>query len=882
MKNLAQPSDVTPIRYFLFLTALAGLVSLFITLITPADARNVWLLGYSRSRWIVILIILIGILITTSALINIWKNDQIALLITGRLRKLLSSSWLWFVALLIAWSGTVIGLGLILMGTLTSDVYLKAILIRIFPGVFWFTATCLQTLVFLPIFRYGSLEYGYPALNEIRTFIFGAIIITVVCLFVIVSQIGIMPPPNSWGNGWGDPGSPLSTTQTLLSFGISIGILIGYRLVTRFGFQNLRFRINFTGNKLDWAMGVVLWLFAVLIWINTPFPGNYFASEPQPPNYEYYPYSDAALYDIHAQNLLIGEGLTRGDKLIVRRPLYSFYVAMLNLIGGPNYINVINLQIMTLAFFPVLVYLIGKTLDHRLSGMVAALLVIFREQNSIFLSKTINVSHSKLLMSDLPTALLISLFIFLLIVWVKDRQPKRYLILISGGVLGLTMLIRSQAIFLATLPILLAGFIYFPRKEFKIFSQIIIIFLCGIFLSCLPWVWRNYAYTETIALEDSTQARLMVQRFVPISDEFDTSKLPDETDTDYRARMMSIALNYFQQNPGKLISRVSASFMHNNISSIFILPAASLQDTLMDYVKRVPYWFGWEGPIVEETRLPLIANLMVLGLGLSSAWIRSRWTGLIPLIAFWIYSLSNSVGATSGWRFILPVDWSIVIYFGMGLSQLFFLVVAVYFPKSKTIQRGWSIVKHEEHDYSQSDQKLFGNKFLLLISIGILFLGSAIPVAEWLIPTRYPGMTKSEALVLLRNLPGYSSLSGVDKHSIDTLIELPETNVYVGKALYPRYYLAGEGVASDDWPSFTNRACDRLGFYLIGPTNASVLLPQSENIPLVSNAADVWVIGVRQEDYIFAESLILPDDTGIISVYLGDQNVVDCPTTPPE
>ncbi len=198
----------------------------------------------------------------------------------------------------------------------------------------------------------------------------------------------------------------------------------------------------------------MIWLSAVLLWGSQPISPGFFATPPRAPNYEVYPFSDAAFYDFHAQSMLIGLGF-RGDA-IPPRPLYIVFLAISHLIAGQNYSAVVLVQTMLLAFFPVTVFWIGKKLISNSVGIVSALFIILREWTSIVSTPfTSDISNSKLLFADLPAALVISLVVLMSIIWLQN--PHRHVhSLLAGGILGISLLIRTQIIIV--LPVMLIFF----------------------------------------------------------------------------------------------------------------------------------------------------------------------------------------------------------------------------------------------------------------------------------------------------------------------------------------------------------------------------------------------------------------------------------------
>ncbi len=109
---------------------------------------------------------------------------------------------------------------------------------------------------------------------------------------------------------------------------------------------------------------------------------------------------------------------------------------------------------------------------------------------------------------------------------------------------------------------------------------------------------------------------------------------------------------------------------------------------------------------------------------------------------------------------------------------------------------------------------------------------------------------------------------GQKEYDVDSTAILEDTTIeaYVGRGLYPRFYQAGEGEpgTSYRWPAHTERDYSRLGFYLAGPANWSVVLPLDDTPQFFPNAQDVLVFGCRVENYLIAQVIVLLNTPGMI------------------
>jgi len=278
----------------------------------------------------------------------------------------------------------------------------------------------------------------------------------------------------------------------------------------------------------DIAAGTALFLTAFLIWKGIPLSENTFFDQQRPPNYEYYPNSDALKYDRTAQSLLaVGEfrtylgdenfpigyrpalayfkvipQQTMQDRVIINpighRPALVFFQVILHRIAGLGYEEIINLQLAVFSLLPVLIYILGNSLHSRAAGLLAAVLIILRERNALLLGGVITGVNSKLLMSEIPTMMGIVLFLILFIQWLKRPDQRTIFPLLSGGALGATMLVREEAAVI--LAFAAVGAALYLHKKFGIFLKNMVMVGIGILLVITPWIYRNWDKTGFVYL----------------------------------------------------------------------------------------------------------------------------------------------------------------------------------------------------------------------------------------------------------------------------------------------------------------------------------------------------------------------------------------------
>ncbi|MBL8050639.1 MAG: glycosyltransferase family 39 protein, partial [Anaerolineales bacterium] len=582
--------------------------------------------------------------------------------------------------------------------------------------------------------------------------------------------------------------------------------------------------------KSDLVIGIALWLLASFLWLNEPLRDwSYFTAEPTPPNFEIYPYSDAGLYDTFAQNYLIGTSIQYG---LTHRPGYAIFLAFLHSIVGQNYDAVTLVQILILAIGPTALYFLASQLGGRPAGIIAALILIFREENAIALTNIIEVSHSKLFMSDVPTMMLNIIFVYFLIHWLYKSENKLYLGVIAGAFLGFSALIRSQA--LIVIPIVFLCILIAKRKSLKPAFIQSAMFLLGVLVVVLPWMLRNYQISGRMVIEYQNAYTTVIASGYT-DNPADIEKLPGETVSQYDDRMFSMILNYIFENPFEVARFYTAYFVHNEISSVVYLPMSLNFFDARSYVRELNMW-GWNPPFANPAPqiLPLFfITLGLIALGIGIAYQRAKWIGLLPLFIHLGYSLSVVPFKTSGWRFILPVDWILALYFSIGLMHLTLMLFSLFnhIPKDIEIKNTTPM----QLDYQKS---------IPVLSI-FLIIGLAFPLIEKSIPKKYPELTSTELVqTYFANDVVLENGESITASALEMFLEAePSSTVLYGRALYPSFYQSGEYWGDDDSYPLEMRNISRLQFTIIGPMQRRVYIPLPEAPLSFPHTSDVVVIG---------------------------------------
>ena len=480
-----------------------------------------------------------------------------------------------------------------------------------------------------------------------------------------------------------------------------------------------------------------------------------------------------------------------------------------------------------------------------------AVLLTIKELNAITLTNYIHVSTSKMILSEMLTTFGLLLFIYFLMKWIKSAElwdPNLYL---AGGILGITSLVRLNSIGVLPFAIMLIVFSSkFKWKKWIIASLILTSFLV---ISALPWLLRTTVISGDPFnfISSKTSGVIGNQRYDPIIKSTQSAQ-PQSP------KQSSIIL---------LGQGIINNYLHNLIGITIMLPPTFQLFNLLDLV-RLPYWkLEWTGLLLAGGFWIILGVLVVTSLGIATVWKRWRLAGLVPLAVILGYNLTTAISLTSGGRYLVPMDWGVLLYFSIGLLEITLSLFALL---------GWYHASPSlEPDIRRVPKGNFKNTFM--IAGLFLFIGSVPVILEVLPRTIYPvSVTMEDFIKADPSLPDlYSSSSGSKLASIENI---PGVVIVHGKALYPRYYgqNKGEGPSIEQDPLVGSASFDHLSFLVIGGKNdVSVLFPATRSFSPQIPGSDTWVIGCQRKNYLEAILIIFRQDN-FLKAYWQDTNIVSC------
>lgn len=663
------------------------------------------------------------------------------------------------------------------------------------------------------------------------------------CSWVVsLTGLGIVPSyVGDWSRGL--PAVPLFEWHIVLAIGFSVAMVL---LETN----------NRLGKfiHLDFAICFFIWMSAALLWAGQPTVPNASALKPHEPNFEIYPFLDSQTYDQLAQSVLIGKGFGGS---IPPRALYISFLAIAHALVGQRYEAMIQFQSLIFAFFPVLLYLLGKRFFGRPIGISMAVFAILRDFTSNLVSPfTGNLSYSKVFLSEIPTAMFLVLFLILGIRWIKEEFPA-FTGFLMGGVLGLVMLIRTQTV-VAFPVILLFAFLVHPRKLKSIVKGSVVMAL-SLALAVAPWLWRNWQLTgEVIFDSPEFQISNLALRYSRLNGiEPNIVQLPGESHADYNERLSNMAVTAVQSNPQKVAWGVLNTFLNHGINNILLLPLRyELTDLTEFWIPRDAFWEEWTGVPNAVQALLLGFYLFLFGLGVTTAWHRTGWLGLLPLALNLAYNLWSSLALLSGQRFMVTMDWSVYFYYMIGIFALLGGAAAM-FTRGYTLASKWMTQNFSAN--AQSTPRLYSPAWhYALFGALFLFIGGLPPLVERIFPDKYPYLEPAQLLPNLVDSPALEQQTGVNAACLQRLDNTGQLRYLQGRALYPRYYLAGDGEEVTDAIGYKNTNEDRLVFEFIGWDSSRVIFPVSAYPDFFPHASDVillygpdatiWFIDVQTEN----------------------------------
>jgi len=625
--------------------------------------------------------------------------------------------------------------------------------------------------VLAALIRFDVWQAGRSALAALRAepLQFWWLVAGIVGVFVLVVGLGRITGLGVKADDrfWNEAGAPV----------LGVQVLIG--LVAAWGMARWGGRTRWWA----WAAGLALWLAAVVIWSAQPMLPSYFAPGPYPPSNQFYPYSDAALYDVGAQYVLLGRGILNHQYM--DKPLYVAMLSMFHAFAGQRYQAVIFVQILLLAFLPVVLFVLGKSLRGVGLGAFLGVLMIFKERNAIAATLDIQVSHSKLMMAELPVALALAGLALTGFFWLRQPQHGKRWAVLAGALAGAAVLIRPNA-FLAVVALVVLWLLARWRPDGWRRSLVALGLFAVVFGVCfLPWMMNTPAGMEQPYLVLKIRQIIETRYQAPTSgnghNNLVVAPLKEHINEAgiggvfYNQAMLQQMLEDGQKS---LVWALVNHWLHNQWLTVLSLPNTfALKD--LSHTLQAPYWQdvrSWDGTLDWEQTLLTWGNLVLVALGIGDAWRRWRWAGVLPLAMQLGYFLANGLARNSGARYLVAVDWVTLIYYGWGLLMLL----------------GWLGAHWRNGSEVDSVAPSAFPKGGLAFAAVLMLSCVSLPLLDELVPDRYGQQLDRQAVWEQLQKAGLLAEAGLDTNEGRAYF-FDEALVLEGRALYPRFYYHDQG-----------------------------------------------------------------------------------------
>jgi hypothetical protein len=678
---------------------------------------------------------------------------------------------------------------------------------RLTPLVFWLSLAALE---FIAERMWSQFRAAPATFDVLRISLYAFLGLAALAAFIAVTRLGLMP----YNDGsWGVPTTPLLEWQIALALILALAAIL------------FASKIRLPDPLIPFS----IYLFTALLWLTQPVNPGFFATAPRAPNFEIYPFSDALIYAQYAQSALIGNGFLWPD--VPTRPLYIAFLTWLHAIAGQDYTRVIFLQTLVLAAFPATLYLLGKEFGGRPLGLGLAFLAAFRDLTAnVAAPFASNYTYSKLFFSEIPAALLLSIFALMVIRWLRQPKPAWYPLL-AGGILGLSALIRLQSVVLLAAVIPLGFFILQNRRKWLIGSALMCV---GVALALIPWLARNLRATGGLVLDNPiSQTMVLARRWGGDNGNALIPRLPNEGDAQYSSRMTGLALQSLRQDPGRILGSALNHFFNNEIGNLLVFPLRDRLDSPAELLwPQHPFWQAWRSQPTAG-QIPVIwLYLLIFAVGLAAAWRKNGIIGLLPLALTLVYNAWTALFLSSGDRFLVPVDWAVYLYHFLGLLTFASLLLTGLKGARENVV-DWVSTRYNGGQ-AGTESVPVSWRGLALVSSLILLAGASLPLTEAVVPKISPPR------VSLTPQAGEIALTG--------------------RAIYPRYYDAGDGEPGSGKLGYGESDEARLVFFLLGEQSTLVIFPLETAPKFFPNTSAVAIVGTQESGFVRAREILVEKD----------------------
>ena len=639
---------------------------------------------------------------------------------------------------------------------------------------------------------------------------------------------------------------------------------------------------------LDLILFIGLWIIAVALWLPQPIEFMddlyYTAIEqhlrPLPPANAIQPWKDSSTYYWISESVWIGKGIYRS----IDKSLFLTVLSVLNRFAGGDFARMLDLQVFLLAFFPPVVYLVGKKTTGRSTGLLAGLLLVFQEKNALSIMDEFPLVSARVLLSEPYMALWTALLVLALVHFLGDSKKARGLpVVIAGAALGFSALFRLNTV--VCIPFIFLLFLIEERKINKRLWARIAAFSLGVLLAFTPWMIHNTVrYNNPVAFIRAKVGGVIIDnRYEKITGQMtensvdgeyklaglDPSALPLKPQTGEMRSPLGEAGKYTQ-----LALSILRHFSNNLITSFSHLPVSAVPQDLFHGSRAQQLWGKLpSGDYQPINPAVIILNLAIVGLGIAYAVRQGPSRGLAPLAVYLGYHLSNGLAISSGNRYTQPATWMVIFYFAAGLTLLSTGFLSLIFGRPATEN-----IKDRDNQNKKSSS-IFRTVGVI---VGILLIGAAPAAADLLPSARYPDLAPAQIMDLITQDPACQTVAGgidifqqpdimaqIESGELSASIGIVESPMILNGELYKLLYPRSKRDYAPDARFLQFRFMDLSRNY-----------PQLLSLPLGNNSVDLqWkddVMVVYNDSSEIILLAVLDSDSSMGPIKAGEFNFSGC------
>ena len=648
----------TTLRWFLILVILQSILSICAIVRIPIDPKNLTGLGLTRGRLALIALIIMLDMLGSICLIYYEAIMRYLRTHVGvrRLYRILQTTALILAA--VFWVS--LWLPKYRLDTLAEEYE------RTRPFLLWLGAAGLELFAVLRIFSTeGESRIPEKIKKQNGKPFLSISLITAVVVFIYLYLKANIP----FDSGIIEPASAPVTPLQL--FVLWLLMVVFYRVQQKTAFISRPIFIA--------ICAVLLYLLSCAMFLSAPITCKGDMIGIYPPNFTCYPDIHDAVYNIGSLYIHYGEGIY--NQWFTDKPLYMLFLAACQWIGGLQIQGYMAVQVIFLSALPVLIFLFVRRLAGLPGAPLAALLVIFHQENAILLYSKLGGVNIRIAATEIFTGILLVCTAWFLNKWF--RKPAKPLFPLATGVfLGLAILTRFNAVLIV--PVVLAACVFYYWKAKGLGLRKLAVFGAGLVMVLSPWFLVYPAVNP--GLENPYYEKIQ-NIFVDRAANPSAPKVMEKpaaqilVDDEQLDKLRLEALNVegipasVESKAGQsLAQQVLFHFTNNIFTAFFSLPVnSSFLDG--DTLTEQSFWEQnnqviWQKGISAENLAlwGLTVALFILGIGQS--WRRWGVSGLAPLLVLAGYLLGVSFALTSGGRYIEPIMWVVFSYYAIGLTRL--------------------------------------------------------------------------------------------------------------------------------------------------------------------------------------------------------------------